>query len=150
MLQWRCQPFSELSTEQLHAILHLRRQVFVIEQACDYQDIDGCDEDAMHLFAEENNTLVAYCRLLPPGKKYTEPAIGRVCTAQTHRGLGIGRILMAKALQQIAQHHPGQAVRISAQCYLQEFYESFGFRATSSPYDEDGILHIDMLSEFRS
>ncbi len=149
MLHWHCQSFSELNTERLYAVLRLRQQVFVIEQACIYQDADDFDQDALHLHAMEGATLVAYCRLLPPGKKYTEPSIGRVCTAQSHRGLGIGRVLMERALQHMRLRFPGHAVRISAQLYLQEFYKSFGFRVTSPPYHEDGIPHIDMLSELQ-
>ena len=147
MLKWQCQSFSELSAQKLYALMSLRQQVFVVEQACAYQDADNFDQEALHLFATDSDTLVAYCRLLAPGKKYTEPSIGRVCTAQSHRGLGMGRELMTRALQQMEFSYPGQAVRISAQLYLQEFYESLGFRTTSAPYDEDGILHIDMLSE---
>lgn len=147
MLKWQCQSFSDLSTEKLYALMRLRQQVFVVEQACVYQDADNLDQGALHLFATDEETLVACCRLLPPGKKYTEPSIGRVCTAQSHRGLGVGRELMQRALQEAVRHFPGRAVRISAQLYLQEFYESFGFRTTSAPYDEDGIPHIDMLSE---
>lgn len=147
MLDWHCQSLDELGTRRLHAVMCLRQQVFVVEQSCAYQDADNFDQDALHLFATDGDTLVAYCRLLAPGKKYTEPCIGRVCTAQSHRRLGLGKVLMVKALEQLALRYPGQAVRISAQLYLQEFYESFGFRTTSAPYDEDGILHIDMVSE---
>lgn len=147
MVEWHCQSFDELGSLRLHALMSLRQQVFVVEQACAYQDADSFDQEALHLFATDSDTLIACCRLLAPGKKYAEPSIGRVCTAQSHRGRGIGRELMQRALQQVTQHYPNQAVRISAQLYLQKFYESLGFRTTSAPYDEDGILHIDMLSE---
>lgn len=150
MQQWYCLSFDELDPHRLYALMCLRQQVFVIEQSCVYQDADNFDQEALHLFAMDGDRLIACCRILAPGKKYTEPSIGRVCTAQSHRGMGLGRVLMEKALEQLTARYPFQRVRISAQLYLQSFYTSLGFRTTSAPYDEDGILHVNMLWTRRS
>lgn len=141
--------FPELSTIELYNVLKLRQQVFVVEQKCPYLDADDMDKDAWHLLAMrtvggEQPELVACLRLLPPGKKYTGPAIGRLATALKVRGKGIGRELMQKALHFSASHFPGQPTTISAQLYLKKFYEELGFTTISEPYDDDSILHIDM------
>lgn len=158
-MEWFNKPFAALSTEELYRIVQLRQQVFVVEQNCVYLDADGYDREALHLFAVEKQTVqqqtahqksvVAYCRLLPPGLKYEEASIGRVCTALEKRGSGLGRELMQKALTLVDESYASDSVRvdirISAQLYLQNFYSSLGFTAVSAPYDEDGILHIEML-----
>ena len=91
--------------------------------------------------------IVAYSRLVPPGVKYPEPSIGRVITAQDSRRTGAGRALMAEGVARAEALWPGQRLRIGAQMYLKSFYESFGFRQSSEPYDEDGILHIEMIRQ---
>jgi ElaA protein len=93
----------------------------------------------------ESGALVAYCRLLPPGTKYAEASIGRVLTTKEGRGTGAGRSLMTEALRRAQDLWPGQAIRIGAQRYLDRFYGEFGFVQCSEPYDEDGIMHIEML-----
>ena len=107
--------------------------------------VDGKDLQALHLFAEKDGRVLAYCRLLAPGAKYAEASIGRVVSAPEVRGTGAGRELMRQALEHCQQHYPDSGIRISAQCYLQRFYESFGFGSVGEPYDEDGIPHIEML-----
>ncbi len=148
-MEWFNKPFAALSTEELYQIVQLRQQVFVVEQNCVYLDADGYDRAALHLFAVQQGRLVAYCRLLPPGLKYQEASIGRVCTALEKRGSGLGRELMQKALTLVDESYASDSVRvdirISAQLYLQNFYSSLGFTAVSAPYDEDGIPHIEML-----
>ncbi|MES3008257.1 MAG: GNAT family N-acetyltransferase [Pseudomonadota bacterium] len=145
VIKWITREFAALSAEQLYQILQLRQQVFVVEQQCVYLDADGLDQEAVHVFATLEEQVVACCRLLPPGLKYGEAAIGRVCNAQAQRGTGLGRELMRKALALCDERYPGQGVRISAQHHLQHFYSSVGFVAVSAPYDEDGIPHIEML-----
>ncbi|HEY5802022.1 MAG TPA: GNAT family N-acetyltransferase [Burkholderiaceae bacterium] len=149
MLDWQWKTFGELSARDVYDMLALRSAVFVVEQQCVYQDIDGADRDALHLLGwhtgASGRTLGAYARVFAPGLKFDEAAIGRVIAAPAMRGTGAGRALMAEALAGIAQHWPGQATRISAQRYLERFYASFGFTVCSEPYLEDGIPHIDML-----
>lgn len=144
-LQWQCLPFSSLDLATLYAILRLRQEVFAVEQNSIYVDADGKDIDALHLFATQDAQIKAYCRLLPPGVKYPEASIGRVLSAPSARGKGAGKALMQKALEQCATHFPQAAIRISAQLYLQDFYEALGFVAIAAPYDEDGIPHLEML-----
>lgn len=124
----------------------LRQDVFVIEQDCIYPDIDAKDEDSLHVFGvDQNGEVVAYARLVPPGLKYVEPAVGRVVVARQARSTGIGYQLMERVLDDACRLYPGQGNRISAQAHLKKFYGSFGFEQASDEYDEDGIPHIEML-----
>ncbi len=154
-LRWRCLPFEGLSVHELYAALALRAQVFVLEQDCVYLDLDGHDPAVLHLLGQDGDSgeLLAYARLVPPGTKgpgQTQPMIGRVVTAPAARGQGAGRALMRQALRACAEHWPGQAVEIQAQSYLRAFYASLGFVATSAPYLDDDIEHIDMRREFKA
>lgn len=144
-MDWQCLRFGELSTNRLYQILKIRQEVFAVEQNSVYLDVDGRDLDALHVFTARKDELIAYCRVLPPGLKYTEASIGRVLTTSAARGSGAGRQLMDYALRVCTEHYPGQGIRISAQLYLEEFYRSFGFASCTAPYDEDGIPHIEML-----
>jgi len=142
---WRFARFDELSTRDLHDLLQLRSAVFVVEQACVFQDIDGADVDGWHLLARVDGQLVACCRLLAAGIKFAEPSIGRVVTAMPVRGTGLGRALMVEALGRAQDLWPGQPIRIGAQRHLERFYGSLGFVTDSAPYLEDGIPHVEML-----
>ncbi|WP_346836816.1 GNAT family N-acetyltransferase [Microbulbifer sp. SAOS-129_SWC] len=147
-MHWQWAEFSELSAQQLYAILRERQEVFTVEQDCAYQDADDKDPCAWHLIGwsdADSEQVLAYLRVVFPGKKYAEPSIGRVLTSAATRGTGIGRELMRRALREIARAYPHTAVRISAQQYLESFYREFGFERVSAPYDEDGIPHIEML-----
>lgn len=144
--RWLMAPLADLTPDECFALFRLRAEVFVVEQNCVYLDLDDHDANAIHLVLWiDDGAPVACCRVLPPGEKYAEASIGRVATAQRVRRTGIGRILMRVALEVVERYHPGASVRISAQCYLQKFYESFGFSTVGAPYDEDGIPHIEML-----
>ena len=148
-MEWQWQGFAQLSGADLYEVLAARQNVFVLEQQCLYLDIDGLDPGAHHLLGwhtvNGKRCLAAYLRCLAPGAKYAEMALGRVLSTTGSRGAGIGLELMAKGIACAQQQHPGQRIRISAQAYLERFYAGFGFVVTSAPYDEDGILHIDML-----
>ena len=140
------QKFEELSPAELYAILQLRNEVFVVEQNCVFQDADDRDQSSYHLCLWENGQLAAYCRLLPSGIAYDEYAsIGRVVSAPRLRGSGYGIQLMKEAIRLIEQLFPGSKVKISAQCYLQEFYISLGFSCCTEPYIEDNLPHIGMI-----
>lgn len=150
-LDWRESAFSALGTAELYAIVAARVAVFVVEQDCPYQDLDGLDADSLHLWGSTaDGQLAAYARITPPGTRFAEPSIGRVLTAQGFRGLGLGRALMLRAMDLAGRHYPRAPLRISAQQYLDGFYTSLGFRFVRGPYPEDGIAHIEMLrSEHR-
>lgn len=142
-MQWTWRTFDELTKAELYAVMRLRQEVFVVEQDCPYLDADGLDQGAMHLLGMDADGLAAYARVLPPGARYDECCISRVVTAQRTRRTGLGRTLMAECLA-----HCGSApIRISAQAYLQKFYEEMGFRCTRKEYLEDGIPHKEMLRE---
>ena len=148
-LFWQWSRFGELTPEALYAVVRLREAVFVVEQNCPYPDADGRDPDAWHLLGwverSTERTLVAYARIFEPGSRYEQASIGRVVTAGEVRGTGVGRTLMAEALRRIESLAPDQPVRIAAQRRLESFYAGFGFRTVSAPYEEDGIIHVDML-----
>ena len=145
MIRWRFAPFADLTAREVHDLYRLRADVFVVEQTCAFQDVDGADPASWHLLGCEGTELVAYSRLLPPGAKFPEASIGRVVTARGVRGTGLGRELMREALRRAEGLWPGQPIRIGAQCYLERFYTGFGFAKASDPYDEDGIQHVEML-----
>ncbi|MFC4263517.1 GNAT family N-acetyltransferase [Ferruginibacter yonginensis] len=143
-MQWHCKHFNELTAQEIYSILQIRSAVFVVEQNCVYQDVDDKDTNAYHLFAIINQEIVAYARLLAPGISYTEASIGRVLTAPKHRQYGYGKILMQHAITRTQQLFNVESIKIGAQFYLLQFYNSLGFVQTSDLYDEDGIDHIEM------
>ena len=149
MTNWHWLSFDQLGSADLYAALALRQEVFILEQTCLYPDIDGLDPAAMHLLGWQTEAgqrrLVAYLRCLAPGAKYTEMSLGRVVTAPSARGSGIGRDLLAQGIAHAVAQHPGHAIRIGAQAHLERFYQSYGFVTVTDPYDEDGIRHVDML-----
>lgn len=144
--RWRSCRFDALSVHELQYIYMVRQQVFCVEQRCAYLDVDGRDEAASHLTAwsDEQRMPLAYARLLDPGIKYAEPAIGRVLTFGAGRGVGLGRELVQRAVAQAVTAFPGQGIRLSAQSHLEGFYRSQGFEAVGEGYFEDGIPHIEM------
>lgn len=145
-LAWRVQRFDELTREQLYAILGARVAVFVVEQDCPYQDVDGLDPGALHVTAwARTGAVAAYARIVPPGGRFAEPSIGRVLTSESVRRTGLGPVLMERAIEATLRAYPGRAIRISAQQYLERFYRRFGFATVSEPYPEDGIAHVEML-----
>lgn len=139
--------FGELSLQQLYELLALRVEVFVIEQNCPYQDLDGKDQESMHLLGYSNDgQLVAYTRLLPKGVSYRDyPSIGRVVIAKKERGKGLGRPLMLKAIGAVQKHFGISAIKLSGQSHLQKYYQSLGFEPVGEEYLEDGIPHVAMV-----
>ncbi len=144
-LKWKLNYFKELSTEELYTILQLRNEVFVVEQNCVYQDADNKDSISFHLSGWDGGNLVAYCRILPPGVSYTEASIGRVVSSPQYRNKGYGKQLMNEAIIHTLAQFECNTIKISAQLYLQKFYEQLGFVKLSDSYLEDNIPHIEML-----
>jgi ElaA protein len=146
---WQWSRFLDLSLEDLYAVVRLREAVFIIEQNCPYPDADGRDPGAWHLLGwseyEGQRKLVAYARVFEPGVRYDQASVGRVVTAAEVRGTGLGKVLMAEALRHIELLVPGERVKIAAQRRLERFYKNLGFESVSEPYEEDGIIHIDMI-----
>ena len=145
-INWVCKHHSDLGKEQLYAILQLRTEVFVVEQKCIYQDIDGQDlqGDTCHLMAWDGDRLAAYLRLLDPELQGGDVVIGRVITAPDYRGKGLGHELIAQALKQAQKRWPDVPIYLSAQAHLQGYYGRYGFEVAGEEYVEDGIPHIGM------
>lgn len=143
-LIWKTKRFEALSLEELYQLLQLRSEVFVVEQNCVYQDIDGKDQKALHLLGEYDGVVVAYARLFKPADYFEEASIGRVVIHPAYRDKKWGYDLMKQAVQGVEIHFKETNITISAQLYLQKFYESSGFVVTSEMYLEDDIPHIQM------
>lgn len=136
--------FEEFNIYELYEILKIRSEVFVLEQKCAYQDIDGADLDSYHLIGYEDKEICAYLRIPLKGVVYEKTSIGRVVIPTKSRGKGHGREIFLKAIDIVINKIGEDEIEISAQLYLQKFYESCGFKTTSMPYLEDGIEHIHM------
>jgi len=143
-IKWNIKRFNELSLIELYNIIKLRSQVFVVEQNCVYQDIDGKDEKAMHLFGEFENKIVAYARLFNAGDYFENASIGRVVVHPDCRSRKWGHEMMQQAIAGIEKKFKTKSITISAQMYLKRFYESHDFVQTSEMYLEDDIPHIEM------
>jgi len=149
--EWRLHAFDQFDVRQLYELLAARIAVFVVEQDCPYQDLDGLDDVAFHLVGwADDGSVAAYARILPPGTRFEQPSIGRVLTSLTARRSGLGRELMRRAIEVVGDRYPGRPARISAQCYLERFYVELGFVIDSAPYEEDGIPHVEMELPARS
>ncbi len=137
--------FEELTTNQLYEILQLRSEVFVVEQDCVYQDVDGKDERALHILGIEEGKLVAYARCFERGDYFDEASIGRVLVRENYRKLGYGHEITKASIKAIKTKYKADKIKISAQTYLVIFYESHGFKTVGDRYLEDGIPHIAMI-----
>jgi ElaA protein len=145
MIQYQFKTFESLSIQELYAIMQVRNDVFVYEQHCYYQDLDDKDQACIHvLVRNEQQKLVAYCRILPPGLTYPTHSIGRVLVISAYRKQQLGRALMQKTLDYILSTYGKVPLTIEAQLYLQAFYESLGFVRTSDVFDDAGIDHVEM------
>lgn len=143
-IQFKIKRFNELSIAELYSLLQLRSEVFVVEQKCIYQDIDGKDEKALHVLGYHDGYLAAYSRLFNKGHYFEESSIGRVVVSPKYRDKKFGHDLMRVSIEAIKENFNETAITISAQEYLKKFYESHGFTQTSEMYLEDDIPHIEM------
>jgi len=147
-LTWKIKPFDRLSLEELYSILQLRQEVFILEQGCVYNDLDHKDQQSNHLMAWYGDTLAAYTRLIPEGVSYPDAlSIGRVVVAPAFRGKGLGEELMVRSIDGVKDLFGARPIKISAQQHLEVFYNRLGFRRTSEPYQDAGIMHIEMRKE---
>ena len=143
-MNWITKTFDELTVHELYGILQLRTKIFVVEQNCVYQDLDDLDQKSWHLFGMDNGKIRAYTRLLPANINYPEPSIGRVVVDPLLRGRNIGKELMRISMSKCEELFKTKHITISAQCYLQRFYNELGFKEVGEPYEEDQIPHIKM------
>lgn len=134
--------FRELTVDELYELLRVRAEVFVVEQDCVYQDMDGDDQVSVHLWLTERDKVVALCRVCPAGTHMEAVSIGRVIT--TERGKGYGKRIMLEGIKVAQEHFNAKRIDIEAQEYARGFYEQVGFRQSSEPFMLDGIPHIRM------
>ena len=140
---WEIKEWSELSIKEVESIFSLRSEVFVVEQDCVYQDIDGKDQKAKHVLGKKDNEIVAYARIFRPGDYFKEASFGRTVVRKSERGKGVGDELVVSCLKNITEKN----IKISAQSYLKGFYGKHGFVAKGKEYLEDGIPHTAMYLE---
>jgi ElaA protein len=143
-IKWKIKRFNELSLQELYSLLKLRSHVFVVEQNCVYQDVDGKDEKALHLLGVYKEEIVAYARLFKAGDYFENASIGRVVIHPEARDKKWGHEMMQQALAGIESQFNANQITISAQLYLKKFYETHDFVQTSEIYLEDDIPHIEM------
>lgn len=147
-ITWQTKAFKDLTVDEFFEIIQLRTAIFVVEQNCPYQDVDEKDRKSFHLFGKTpKGQLVAVSRILPPGVSYQEISIGRVALKKEYRGKGIADEMMKESFQFIENHFGKQAIRISAQHYLLNFYNTHGFTQVGEIYLEDNIPHVEMLTQ---
>ena len=153
MIEFEATPLCAMTPQDLYQALKLRSDVFVVEQACIYPELDNKDihEKALHVLGRKpdketnEDNIIAYARCLPPGLSYSGSSIGRVVVAHEFRGQGLAQVLMQQAMDVCRMHWPEHNIEIGAQLHLQPFYQSLGFESVGKPYDEDGIMHLDMI-----
>ena len=148
-MELKIKTFKELSTEELHDILQLRSEVFVVEQNCVYQDIDGKDKDALHVIGRKKRHLVAYTRCFAPGFYFKDASIGRVVVTNKERKNKYGDKIMKASIQAIQTHYQTQQISLSAQTHLKKFYKNHGCSQVGEGYLEDGIPHIMMVNTIK-
>lgn len=139
--------FNELGLEELYEIFRLRSEVFVVEQECIYNDVDGKDLDSVHVMIKDKGRIEAYLRVIKQGVSYEDCSIGRVLVAKEARGKGLAKRIVKEGIDYITREWNKKRITIGAQEYLKEFYGSFGFKTVSDVYMEDGIPHVDMSYE---
>ena len=149
-LTWSVREFDELTNEELYQLLRLRSEVFVVEQKCNFMDMDNKDQKCRHLLGWKDGDLLAYSRIVPPGVSYEFPSIGRIVVSGKGRGLGLGVELLNVSMAQVDKFFGKSIIRIGAQLYLKRFYGLFGFVQSGEVYLEDDIEHIEMTREIQS
>ena len=137
-------PWSELSRKEINDIFSLRSEVFIVEQDCAYQDVDGKDEKAEHVLLSIDEELVGYARVFNENIYFKEASFGRAVVKKKDRGEGYGHLIVDKALEHLKKNKQS-SIKISAQSYLKGFYSSHGFVAKGNEYMEDGIPHTAMF-----
>lgn len=144
---YRILTFAELAAPQLYAILALRSKIFVVEQNIAYLDADGYDDKCLHVCRFQDDALIAYTRIVPPGVKFDEPSIGRIVVAKEHRGKDIGSDIILYSAEEIWRRYGDRPIHIEGQSHLQKYYESLGFKALTEPYMLEGLMHVKMAME---
>ncbi|MGL5723757.1 GNAT family N-acetyltransferase [Cetobacterium sp.] len=137
--------FNELSSSELYEILKVRSEVFIVEQNCPYNDVDGKDYKSTHIMIKKGDSIAAYIRTIPAGISYETSSFGRVLVSKEFRGEGLAKLIVEAAIKQLFEVENVNSITIGAQHYLEKFYSSFGFKTISEIYLEDDIPHVDMI-----
>ncbi|MBT8302950.1 MAG: GNAT family N-acetyltransferase [Bacteroidia bacterium] len=146
-MQINTKKFNELTNQELYDLLQLRSEVFVVEQDCVYQDLDGKDIKALHVMGYDEDELVAYTRIFKQGDYFNESSIGRVVVKKNSRQKKYGEAIMKASIKSIEERYESTLIKLSAQTYLKKFYNSLGFMETGPEYLEDGIPHVAMIKK---
>ena len=147
MLNIIIKTFDELSNRELYSLLRLRSEIFVVEQNCAYQDLDGKDQKALHVLGFKNGEIIAYTRIFKPGDYFEYASIGRVVVAESERQHKFGYEIMKASILAIKNYFNETKIKLSAQCYLKKFYNNLGFYEVGEEYLEDDIPHIAMIKK---
>ncbi|RXG31110.1 ElaA protein [Leeuwenhoekiella palythoae] len=147
MMTIEIKAFNELTLNSLYEVLQLRTEVFVVEQNCPYQDVDGKDQKAMHILGYHKEQLVAYTRVFKPGYYFDNASIGRVVVKENARQYGFGKDIMKASIAFIEDTLDLSTIELSAQTYLKKFYNDLGFQEIGEGYLEDDIPHIRMIKK---
>lgn len=147
MIEIKVKSFEQLTKQELYNLLQLRSEIFVVEQDCVYQDLDGKDEKSLHVLGFKNEKIIAYTRVFKPGDYFEEASIGRVVVAKNERQHKYGYDIMEASIETIKSHFKTDKIKISAQCYLSKFYTNLGFKNIGETYLEDGIPHVAMIKK---
>lgn len=145
MIKNEVKTFEELTITELYGLLRLRSEVFVVEQDCIYEDIDGKDQIALHILGKKDGEMIAYTRIFKAGDYADEASIGRVVVKKNQRKFGYGKDIMKDAIHAVHYHFNESVIHVSAQMYLERFYHNLGFSQVGDGYLEDGIPHIGMI-----
>jgi ElaA protein len=149
-MKFKVKKFNKLSVDELYDLLHLRQQIFVVEQNCIYLDADGTDKDCLHLLGFVDEKIVGYARIIPAGLVYPTPSIGRVVIDENHRGNKYAYKLMKKAIKIAMHKFEAKKITISAQLYLKDFYEKIGFKVIGKVYLDCDLPHLKMIMDIAS
>ncbi len=147
MLEIKVKTFQQLTTQELYDLLQLRSEIFVVEQDCVYQDIDGKDQKSLHVIGFKSNKIVAYTRVFKSGDYFNYASIGRVAVVKNERQYKYGYDIMKASIEAIKNHFNETKIKISAQVYLKKFYINLGFKVIGDEYLEDDIPHIAMIKD---
>lgn len=147
MLDIKVLPFKEFDIHELYNVLQLRSDIFVVEQDCVYLDLDGKDEKAIHVIGFKDARVVAYTRIFKPGDYFDRASIGRVAVHKEYRKYGYGKVIMQASIKAVDELFNTNEILISAQAYLEKFYNDLGFKTIGDGYLEDGIPHIRMIKK---
>lgn len=145
MIDIEIKPFGALTTKELYELLRLRSEVFIIEQNCVYEDMDGNDQKAVHIVGKKEGSIIAYARIFKPGDYCGKASIGRVLVKKGERKFGYGKDIMKNAIRAVHENLKEPIIQVSAQLYLERFYHEMGFNQVGDGYLEDGIPHITMI-----